>query len=140
VGDLTPVTVTSTPAAPSASPASGIYRNNVTVTITGPANSTIYYTTDGSTPTVNSTKYTAPILLSKSTALKFMAVVNGASSAISSANYTIMKPVTLTYYVKVKVKKWYRKWYRYHGKWRYKWRYYWTYRYVKKTSSYWQVA
>lgn len=140
VGDLTPVTVTSTPAAPSASPASGIYRNNVTVTLTGPANSTIYYTTDGSTPTVNSTRYTVPLVLNKSTTLRFMAVVNGASSAISSASYTIMKPVTLTYYVKEKVKKWYKKWYRYRGKWRYKWRYYWTYRYVKRTSSYWQVA
>ena len=140
VGDLTPAAVTSTPAAPSASPASGIYLKNVTVTLTGPANSTIYYTTNGSTPTVNSTKYTAPLVLSKSTVLKFIAVVNGASSAVSSASYTIMKPVTLTYYVKVKVKKWYKKWYRYYGKWRYKWRYYWTYRYVKKTSTYWQIA
>lgn len=34
-----------------------------------------------------------------------------------------MKPVNLSYYVNVKVKKWYR----YMGKWRYMWRYYWTY-------------
>jgi len=140
VGDLAPVTVTSTPSAPSATPSSGVYLNNVTVTITGPANSTVYYTLNGSTPTVNSTRYTAPIVLTKSATLKFIAVVNGASSAVSSASYTVMKPVTLSYYVKVKVKKWYRKWYRYRGKWRYSWRYYWTYRYVKRTSSYWQIV
>ncbi len=140
VGDLAPVSVTSIPAAPSASPASGTYLNNVTVTLTGPEGSTIYYTTDGSTPTVSSNKYTAPIVLSRSAKLKFIAVANGASSAVSSAEYTVLKPATLTYYVKVKVKKWYKKWYRYRGKWRYKWRYYWTYRYVKRTSTYWQMT
>ncbi|WP_370005956.1 chitobiase/beta-hexosaminidase C-terminal domain-containing protein [Methanothermobacter sp. KEPCO 2] len=140
VNDLAPVSVTSIPAAPAASPAPGIYRNNVTVTLTGPEGSVIYYTLNGSNPTINSTRYTAPVLLTKSATLKFIAVVNGASSAVSSASYTVMKPVTLSYYVKVKVKKWYRKWYRYMGKWRYKWRYYWTYRYVKRTSSYWQIT
>ncbi|QHN08000.1 chitobiase/beta-hexosaminidase C-terminal domain-containing protein [Methanothermobacter sp. THM-2] len=152
VNDLAPVSVTSTPAAPAASPAPGVYLKNVTVTLTGPAGSVIYYTINGSNPTVNSTRYTAPILLTKSATIKFIAVVNGASSAVSSAAYTVMKPVTLSYYVKVKVKKWYRKWYRYkvkkwyrkwyryRGKWRYKWRYYWTYKYVKRTSSYWQIT
>ncbi|SCM57972.1 putative protein {ECO:0000313/EMBL:BAM70137,1} [Methanothermobacter wolfeii] len=140
VDDLTPVSVTSIPAAPSASPASGTYLNNVTVTLTGPEGSTIYYTTDGSTPTVSSNKYTAPIVLSRSATLKFIAVANSASSAVSSVEYTVLKPATLTYYVKVKVKKWYKKWYRYMGKWRYKWRYYWTYRYVKRTSTYWQMT
>ncbi|MDI9619098.1 MAG: chitobiase/beta-hexosaminidase C-terminal domain-containing protein [Methanothermobacter sp.] len=140
VNDLAPVSVTSTPSVPTASPAPGIYRNNVTVTLAGPEGSVIYYTLNGSNPTVNSTRYTAPILLTKSATLKFIAVVNGASSAVSSASYTVMKPVTLSYYVKVKVKKWYRKWYRYMGKWRYSWRYYWTYRYVKRTSSYWQIT
>ncbi len=140
VDDLTPVSVTSIPAAPSASPASGTYLNNVTVTLTGPEGSTIYYTTDGSTPTVSSNKYTAPIVLSRSATLKFVAVANSASSAVSSAKYTVLKPATLTYYVKVKVKKWYKKWYKYRGKWRYKWRYYWTYRYVKRTSTYWQMT
>jgi len=140
VGDLAPVSVTSIPAAPSASPASGTYLNNVTVTLTGPEGSTIYYTTDGSTPTVSSNKYTAPIVLSRSATLKFIAVANSASSAVSSAKYTVLKPATLTYYVKVKVKKWYKKWYKYRGKWRYKWRYYWTYRYVKRTSTYWQIT
>ncbi|WP_115892063.1 chitobiase/beta-hexosaminidase C-terminal domain-containing protein [Methanothermobacter defluvii] len=140
VDDLTPVSVTSIPAAPSASPASGTYLNNVTVTLTGPEGSTIYYTTDGSTPTVSSNKYTAPIVLSRSATLKFIAVANSTSSAVSSAKYTVLKPATLTYYVKVKVKKWYKKWYKYRGKWRYKWRYYWTYRYVKRTSTYWQMT
>lgn len=140
VNDMVPFSVKSIPSAPTASPVPGIYMNNVTVTLTGPEGSVIYYTLNGSNPTVNSTKYTAPVLLTKSATLKFIAVVNGASSAVSSATYTVMKPVTLSYYVKEKVKKWYKKWYRYRGKWRYKWRYYWTYRYVKRISSFWQIA
>jgi hypothetical protein len=49
--------------APIISPAAGTYKQsspNLQVTISGPSGATIYYTTDGTTPTINSTRYTAP--------------------------------------------------------------------------------
>jgi hypothetical protein len=41
------------------------------------AGATVYYTTDGTTPTTKSTKYTGPIALSSSSILKFIAVAPG---------------------------------------------------------------
>jgi len=40
----------------------------------------IYYTTDGTMPTVKSTKYTGPILLNSTTTFRAISVVNGVSS------------------------------------------------------------
>ncbi|AIF83549.1 putative xylanase/chitin deacetylase [Candidatus Nitrososphaera evergladensis SR1] len=58
-----------------ASPPGGTYTvaQSVTLTASEPSSSTIYYTTDGSTPSTNSTVYTGPIAISSSTTLKFFA-------------------------------------------------------------------
>ena len=56
---------------------------------------TIYYTTNGSTPTTSSTLYTAgtPIVLNSTTTLKAIAVRDGLpNSQVASATYTITKP------------------------------------------------
>ena len=56
--------VTTATAAPTFSPAAGAYPSTQTVTISDATpGATIFYTTDGTTPTTNSTPYTAPIVL-----------------------------------------------------------------------------
>lgn len=55
-----------------------------TVTITAAAGASIYYTTDGSTPTTASTAYTAAFTAADSTVIKAIAVVNGVSSDVAS--------------------------------------------------------
>lgn len=51
------------------SPAAGHYSTAQSVTITAPAGTTCYYTTDGSTPNIASTPYTTPITVSANTTL-----------------------------------------------------------------------
>jgi alpha-L-arabinofuranosidase len=72
----------------------GSYGTAQTVTITdGTPGAVIYYTTNGTTPTASSTKYTAAITVSASQTLQAIAVAaNYNNSAVASAAYTIMTP------------------------------------------------
>jgi len=57
---------------------SGTIKANTSVTLTSnTAGSSIYYTTDGSTPTTASSQYIKPIIITKDTILKAIAVKNG---------------------------------------------------------------
>ena len=78
-------------AAPLFSPAPGIYATAQQVTITdATANASIYYTTNGSTPTASSTLYTGVITVSATETLQAIAIVSGyAPSSVASATYTI---------------------------------------------------
>jgi len=78
-------------ATPSFSPAGGSFAGSVQVAISdSTANSTIYYTTNGTTPTTGSTKYTGPITLTGTTTLQATAVATGfLQSAINTGTYTI---------------------------------------------------
>jgi hypothetical protein len=81
-----------TPAAtPTFSPLGGSYSSTQTVTISDASPSpTIYYTTNGSTPTTASTIYTTPLSVSVTQTLKAIATSAGLSqSAVGSASYTI---------------------------------------------------
>lgn len=62
----------------------------VTLTANANADATIYYTTNGDTPSTSSTKYDAPFEVTKSgTTVKAIAVAEGAEKATAEATYTI---------------------------------------------------
>jgi hypothetical protein len=76
---------------PTFNPAGGSYAAAQNVTISDTAKgANIYYTLDGSVPTVNSTLYTGPIAISKSTTLSAIATATGFSnSGVQSATYVV---------------------------------------------------
>lgn len=75
-------------------PASGSFAGTVTVSLaTATAGATIYFTLDGSAPTVTSTKYTEPLVLTTSKTIKALATKSGlADSEVRSSSYTITLP------------------------------------------------
>ena len=77
--------------APVFSPAGGTYNTAQSVKITdATAGATIYYTTNGATPTTASTKYTAAIAVSATETITAIALSAGhLESAVASATYTI---------------------------------------------------
>ena len=73
----------------SATPAGGLYAP-LSVVLSANETATIYYTTDGSTPTTASAIYSSPIPISATTTLKYFGVdLNGNSSAVATQIYTI---------------------------------------------------
>ena len=86
---------TPTVATPTFSPVAGTYTETQSVTIDcETAGATIYYTTNGSTPTNESTQYTAAIPISENTTIKAIAYVGNDASNVSTATYTIVQPLT----------------------------------------------
>jgi hypothetical protein len=81
---------------PTFSPVAGTYVAAQSVTIScATAGATIYFTTDGSTPTTSSTVYAAPVAVSTTTTLKAIATAPGHStSAVGTAAYTITPPAS----------------------------------------------
>ena len=83
--------VKGTVATPAFSVASGEIVSGTEVTITcGTEGAKIYYTTDGTEPTAESTEYTAAISVTEAVTLKAIAVKSGMNdSAVATASYTI---------------------------------------------------
>jgi hypothetical protein len=81
-------------ATPTFSVPAGTYTSAQSVSLTSATpGAAIYYTVDGSIPTVTSTAYTAPIAVASTTTIKAIAVASGFSaSAVGSATYTINLP------------------------------------------------
>jgi hypothetical protein len=75
-----------------ASPAGGTYNASVTVTLTANESATIYYTTDGSTPTTSSSVYTVPLVLSSDATLKYFAkdLAGNLENPIQTQQYHIL--------------------------------------------------
>lgn len=89
---------TPTVATPTFSPAAGTYNEaqNVTISCTT-TGATIYYTTNGDTPTTSSLVYSTPIAISTTTTVKAMAVKTGMdNSSVATATYTIQQIPTIT--------------------------------------------
>jgi hypothetical protein len=80
-----------TVATPTFSPAAGTYSSAQSVAISdGTSGATIYYTTNGSTPTTSSTVYSGAIPVSTTTTIEALAAASGdTNSAVASATYTI---------------------------------------------------
>lgn len=65
------------------------FAESTTVSITcSTAGASIYYTTDGSTPSASSTAYTGVLTLTDTTTVKAIAVKDGVSSSVSSRTFT----------------------------------------------------
>ena len=75
---------------PTFSVAAGTYNTDQSVTITCATDgATIYYTTDGSTPTSSSTQYTEAVSITQTTTLKAIAIKGDDESNVASATYTL---------------------------------------------------
>lgn len=88
---ISSATYTFQTATPTFSPTGGVYLTAQLVTLsdTSPG-AQIYYTTNGSTPTISSTLYTAPIAVSTTMTINAIGVINGwSNSIVATANYTI---------------------------------------------------
>lgn len=78
-------------ATPTLSPDPGTYTSAQAVTLSdATSGASIYYTTDGSTPTASSTLYSAPFPVASTTVVSAIAVASGYSnSAVATGTYTI---------------------------------------------------
>ncbi len=84
-------------AAPTMDPGAGTYTQSVQVTMSSSTpNSTIYYSTDGSTPSTGSTLYSAPITLTTSETLKAIAVASGFIQSTATTNAYVISTQTAT--------------------------------------------
>ena len=72
----------------------GLYDGgSLTVAISGDAAAKIFYTTDGSTPTTASVKYTAPLTIQKTTILRAIEQIGDSLSPVGTASYIFVNSV-----------------------------------------------
>jgi hypothetical protein len=85
-------------ATPTFSLASGEYSSGQSLTISGPADASIYYTTNGLLPTSSSTLYSGPITLTAGRPFNAVAIQAGfTDSYVASANYSIATANIINY-------------------------------------------
>ena len=64
------------------------FTDSTQVSMSGPGGATIHYTTDGSTPTAESTLYSGAFSLTDTTTVKAIAIKDGQSSEVASKTFT----------------------------------------------------
>ena len=64
------------------------FTESTQVSMNGPAGAEIRYTTNGSTPTAQSSLYSGPLTLTETTTVKAIAIKDGQSSAVTSRTYS----------------------------------------------------
>jgi len=64
------------------------FEESTQVSITGPENARVYYTTNGSTPTAESTLYSEPFTLNATTTVKAIAIKDESSSSVATKTFT----------------------------------------------------
>ena len=84
-------TVTQSVSAPTFSGATQ-FTESTQVSMSGPAGAEIRYTTNGSTPTAQSTLYSGPLTLTETTTVKAIAIKDGQSSSVTSRTYSKVEP------------------------------------------------
>jgi hypothetical protein len=100
---------TTTPITVSASPTSTSFTTSQTVTLSSSdATATIYYTTNGTTPTTSSSVYSAPLTFISTTTLKFFAVKGTQQSSIGTVTYTKVIPGALQASITMDESQWYK--------------------------------
>lgn len=77
-----------------ASPSISIDASGNETIATNTSGAATYYTTNGTTPTSSSTKYTAKFAVSSGTTVKAVSIKDGVSSSVESLTYTKVEPVT----------------------------------------------
>lgn len=75
--------------APVISPAGGTFSSAKSVTISAEPGATIYFTVNGSTPTLSSNRYSGAISIASTQTIKAIAVLDGEQSPVASAKITI---------------------------------------------------
>ncbi|MFE8602457.1 chitobiase/beta-hexosaminidase C-terminal domain-containing protein [Archangium violaceum] len=90
-----PPTPDTAPPSTRATPSGGTFKENVSVTLlcedgTGSGCDATYYTTDGSTPSASSTRYSAPVALSQNSTLKFFSVdKSGNAETVQTQSFVV---------------------------------------------------
>ena len=102
LGTQTPVytanyNIDTIPPTAGSNPNGGVYSSTQTVNLHMSESGTIYYTTDGTTPTTSSNEYTSPITISNKTLLEYLAVdLAGNQSPIYNRNYNIVPTASVS--------------------------------------------
>ena len=77
------------PAAPVFAPPGGTYATGQQITISSTSGATLHYTVDGSTPSLSSSVYTGPLVLSSAETVHAVAITDDISGAVSSATFAV---------------------------------------------------